>query len=402
MKLNFNFKLGPSRGARLRTLIFWIHLPAGVTAGVVILVMCVTGVLLACQQPAIAWAERSYRSRPPSPGTARLAVEALLERARAERPGLRPTTLTVRADPTAPVTIAVGREGQVLLDAYSGAVLGPGATRTRAFFRAVEDWHRRLAMEGEARETGRAVTGAANLAFLVLVVTGPILWWPRRGSRPVAFFQRGLAGRARDFNGHNVLGIWSALPLLVVVATATVFSYDWANALLFRMVGETPPAPRSRAGGEAAARPGAELATAGLDRLWARAEGQVEGWSTITLRLPGSPEAPAAFSMERGHGRRPDQRAQLTLDRRTAAILSFEPYAAQSRGRQLRTWVRFSHTGEAFGGAGQAVAGVASGAGAVLVATGLALAGRRLTAWSARRSRSQFGVATDSSLTEAP
>ena len=101
-------------------------------------------------------------------------------------------------------------------------------------------------MEGEGRETGRAVTGAANLAFLVLVVTGPILWWPRRGSRPVAFFQRGLAGRARDFNWHNVLGIWSALPLLVVVTTATVFSYDWANALLFRMVGEAPPAPRSR------------------------------------------------------------------------------------------------------------------------------------------------------------
>ena len=403
MKLNFNFILSPDRAARLRRLIFWIHLPAGVTAGLVILVLCVTGALLACQTAAVAWAERGWRSRPPSSGAAHLGVEGLIERARTQRPDLRPTTLTMRSDPTAPVIVAMGRDGQLLLDAYSGTVLGAGAARTRAFFRAVEDWHRRLAMEGEDRETGRAVTGAANLAFLALVVTGPILWWPRRGVRAVALFQRGLAGRARDFNWHNVLGIWSALPLLVMVATATVFSYEWANALVFRMAGEAPPAPRSRPGGDAApGRPGPELATAGLDRLWARAEAQVEGWRAISLRLPGGPEAPATFSIDRGRGGRPDQRAQLTLDRRTAAVLSFEPYAAQSRGRRLRSWVRFSHTGEAFGAVGQTIAGLASGAGAVLVGTGLALAGRRLAGWSARRSRSRYGLSAEPSLTEAP
>ena len=32
---------------RFRTIVFWIHLAAGVTAGVVILVMSVTGALLA-------------------------------------------------------------------------------------------------------------------------------------------------------------------------------------------------------------------------------------------------------------------------------------------------------------------------------------------------------------------
>jgi uncharacterized iron-regulated membrane protein len=404
MKLNFNFMFGPGRASRLRTLIFWIHLPAGVTAGLVILLMCVSGAILACQPSAIAWAERGWRSRPPTSGAGHLGVEALLERARAHRPGLRPTMLTLRADPTAPATIAMGRDGQVLLDAYSGEVLGEGATRARAFFRSVEDWHRRLAMEGEGRGAGRAVTGAANLAFLVLVATGPILWWPRRGVRAVALFQRGLTGRARDFNWHNVLGIWSALPLLVMVATATVFSYDWANTLLFGMVGEAPPA-RSRPGGNAPGSPGSpapDLATSGLDRLWARAEAQVEGWRSITLRLPTAPEAPVTFSIDRGRGGRPDQRAQLTLDRRTAAVLSFEPYAAQSRGRQLRAWVRFSHTGEAFGAAGQAVAGLASAAGAVLVGTGLALAGRRLAGWQARRSRSRFRISAETSLTEAP
>ena len=48
-------------------------------------------------------------------------------------------------------------------------------------------------------------------------------------------------------------------------------------------------------------------------------------------------------------------------------------------------WLRFIHTGEAFGLAGQTVAGLVSAGGAVLVYTGLALALRRLAAWRRRR-----------------
>jgi uncharacterized iron-regulated membrane protein len=55
----------------------------------------------------------------------------------------------------------------------------------------------------------------------------------------------------------------------------------------------------------------------------------------------------------------------------------------------MRTWMRFIHTGEAFGFIGQAIAGIASLGGAVLVWTGLALSWRRLLAWMARRSKAR-------------
>jgi len=47
-------------------------------------------------------------------------------------------------------------------------------------------------------------------------------------------------------------------------------------------------------------------------------------------------------------------------------------------GQRTRRWLRFIHTGEAYGLAGQTVAGLASLAACLLVATGLALAWRRL------------------------
>ncbi|MSR11799.1 MAG: PepSY domain-containing protein, partial [Gammaproteobacteria bacterium] len=59
----------------------------------------------------------------------------------------------------------------------------------------------------------------------------------------------------------------------------------------------------------------------------------------------------------------------------------------QSAGRQARAWVRFLHTGEALGGIGQTLAGIASLAAVLMVWTGLALSWRRLRMYLARARR---------------
>jgi uncharacterized iron-regulated membrane protein len=104
-------------------------------------------------------------------------------------------------------------------------VRGEGATTTRAFFRRVTELHRWVGAVGDRRELGKAVTGAANLAFLFLVVSGAYLWWPRSWTRSavrnVALLRGGLRGKARDFNWHNVVGLWSAIPLFVVVLSGS-------------------------------------------------------------------------------------------------------------------------------------------------------------------------------------
>jgi uncharacterized iron-regulated membrane protein len=78
-------------------------------------------------------------------------------------------------------------------------------------------------------------------------------------------------------------------------------------------------------------------------------------------------------------------RSTLTLDGTSGADLRWEPYVASSAGQKLRGWIRFAHTGELGGVAGEAVASVASAGGAFLVYTGVSLALRRLSAWRVRR-----------------
>ena len=85
-----------------------------------------------------------------------------------------------------------------------------GAKTLRNFFHMVTDWHRWLGTEEESRDIGRAITGACNTAFVVMVVTGVYLWWPRRWTRQVLQAvmvpNLRLRGKPRDWNWHNTAG----------------------------------------------------------------------------------------------------------------------------------------------------------------------------------------------------
>lgn len=409
-----------------RTVLFWMHLVAGSVAGVVVLIMSVTGVLLMYEKQMVAWADtHTYQAGPASPDAARLPIETLIAKVREARPDVMPATVTVQADPAAPAAFAMGREGNLYVHAYTGAMLGGGSREMRDFFRGVTEWHRYVAMQGDNRPFGRSLTGASNLLFLFLVASGFYLWFPKiwntRQFRNVMWFRRGLPGKARDFNWHNVIGFWSAVPLFIVVLSGVVISYPWAGNLVYRVMGEEPPAPQRPGGGapggaggpggaaraegprgegqraegprgegprgEREGRGGAAAGVAldGLNAAWTRAEQQSSAWRSISLRLPASASAPAVFTIDEGYAGQPQKRGTLTLDRRTGDVVRWETYANLTPGRQLRTWLRFAHTGEIFGLTGQTIAGLVSLGGAFLVYTGLALALRRFFAWRKRR-----------------
>jgi uncharacterized iron-regulated membrane protein len=82
----------------------------------------------------------------------------------------------------------------------------------------------------------------------------------------------------------------------------------------------------------------------------------------IMLRLPPRGDGPVTASIQGPDAFHPFQRSQLTLQRATGDVVKWEPYANNSTGRKLRTWVRALHTGEAFGFPGQTVAGLLSAA----------------------------------------
>jgi uncharacterized iron-regulated membrane protein len=373
-----------------RKVIFWLHLIAGIAAGIVILIMSATGVLLMYEKQIIAWSDRAYLEETSTAGAPRVPAETIVATIRNASGGTAPATITFYAGSAAASGAAAGSTYYV--NAHTGELMGTSSPKLRAFFRSVTDWHRYVALAGDSRPLGKSITGASNLIFLFIVVSGAFIWW----RAAVVWFKTGLRSKALYFNWHNVFGVWALVPLFLVVLSATVISYPWASNLVYTVTGTEAPAAGGGRGGNQNNR-ATEVDLTGLDGALARAEATVPGWRTMALRLPADGKAPASFTIDEGRAGQPQHRSTLTVDRKSGEIATLERFEDQNLGRRMRSWLRYIHTGEYYGFLGQTIAGLASFAGVMLVWTGFALSLHRFFGWLKRRDR-QTSASMEGSL----
>jgi uncharacterized iron-regulated membrane protein len=442
-----------------RKILFWSHLAAGLIAGLFIGVMCFTGTLLAFEHEIVEWAERDARRVAVPTKTQRLSLADLQRKLRETQPEFRSTGITLLNHPAAAVTFTAGRDGGFFVNPYTGEAKQPASTKVHDFMHAMTDWHRFLGRGGEQRALGKLINGICNLAFLALALTGLYLWMPRtwswRGVKAVAFFNFKSSGLVRDFNWHNVIGLWSAPILIVLTLTAVPISFRWGGDLLYQLTGEQPPArptpgqasPVGAASAFEINRPTPGSHPLSQDTLLAAVQQNFPRWEQITFRSGGAQRGPRRSAANGGAAtqprdvtsanttvqplarqsaeatfastQNPDTKSEtpsgrpapqpvtivvresdswprtaattLTIHPFTGEVLKREGYTDLTAARQIRSWTRFLHTGQALGWPGQLVAGLACLGGCFLVYTGFALSFRRFF----KRRKPGLPVATD-------
>ncbi len=362
-----------------RKIVFWLHLCSGILAGIFILIMCVTGALLAFEPDILEFAESNMRVVEITSETAeKLSAAEIIEKVRQAKPEAKPSGITFQNEKSSAVTVALGRDRQLFLNPYTGEITGEGSKNWRGTFRVIEDAHRWLALEGDGKTVGKSLNDAANLLFLVLAISGLYIWFPRnfswRNFKAILWFRRGLKGKARNFNWHNTIGFWTSLVLIILTITGAIISYQWAGNLIYTLTGNEVPKQQPRS-------PQPENQEFALlenvNEIFARAENHTN-WKTISLRLPVTNDS-AVFTIDEGIYWNKFGRSTLTIDAKTAEVSKWETYGEQNAGRQLRSWARFTHTGETFGFIGQCIAFLACVGGAFLVFTGFSLALKRFS-----------------------
>jgi uncharacterized iron-regulated membrane protein len=226
-----------------------VHLWIGLTAGLVVSVVGLTGSLYVfAPELSAALAPELLRvpaaSRPLPPLDTREVVRRV-EAATGAR--IESVQWPLRGRETYWRKLA-GREPWIFADPRTGAVLGTDRDRAVVrFFEWVLAVHTSLTM----RDVGYVVTGASSLALaLVLVSTGLFLRWPRRG-RPLSprvrqallVRWRGATARRRTFDLHNVVGVWASVPLVALALTGAYWSFPDATQ---RVVDAIPARRRPR------------------------------------------------------------------------------------------------------------------------------------------------------------
>ncbi len=374
-----------------RKIIFWIHLISGLVAGIVVAVMSITGIAIAFEEEILDWIDRDLaRVEVPENGEP-MRLEELIKRVRTERPDFPADYIIIPRNSRTAYQFMVGYGNPLYVDPYTGSMAETKAEGAHDIIHVLEVLHRFFGLYGENTWLiGRYINGAANLAFLLLCVTGLYIWIPRvakwRIVKKSLLLDRKATKRARDWNWHNVFGIWSLPGLFILSATAVVISYEWGHKVPFLLFGEEPP--KSRNFGMMAVEPARTPEPAADARLLPYNEAiqstriQYADWVSIGIHLP-EPLAedeiapPLKLDLVRPDYMPSRAWAPVEVDPYTGEILQIVAFQDRSPGLRARVWTRFIHTGAGFGIWGKIVASVFTAGSLFLVYTGFALSYRR-------------------------
>jgi uncharacterized iron-regulated membrane protein len=360
--------------------VFWAHLITGLVAGFFVLCMSSSGVLLTYERQIKELSEMRYTVSP-TPSSTRLSTDevvGILQQLKPEEPHIYIRWVNREG---AAIPAWAGKTSY-LLHPYTGEVLRHGEGLAADFFHVVTDFHRYLAFAGEYRVIGKNITAYANLLFLFLLISGLYLWLPRRFNKK-AFKQylllprRYLNTQHRNRQWHLVFGIWCLPILFVLVSTATIFHFSWANTALYGAFGESVPQREKHLEVTSLA---ADIIP--YDTLFSKAKQHAnnngyENWYSMWVEI-GDSENEARFYIDKSIGHRQELAYSLFFDTRSGDVAKVLRKQDWSRGGQAWGTARFLHTGEYFGIVGQTIAGFASLIACLLVYTGVVLAWRRL------------------------
>jgi uncharacterized iron-regulated membrane protein len=198
----------------LRRAIFQIHLWLGLSLGVYIVVLSLTGSVLVYRSELVAW----FRTPVPAPdaSTKPLSTDAIRAAAQQAYPDHEVADVKVAITRrTAVANVTVQRNGEAterLFNPYTGVDLGDSFTRGE---RAVL-WTVRLHDDLLNGTSGRYWNGMASALVTLLCLTGAIVWWPgvNRWRRSLVI-KRGSGWRRFVWDLHSATGAWLFLFILM-------------------------------------------------------------------------------------------------------------------------------------------------------------------------------------------
>jgi sulfite reductase (NADPH) flavoprotein alpha-component len=234
------------------------------------------------------------------------------------------------------------------------------------FFGFILNLHRFLA----AGEYGKQVTAACTLILVFFCLSGLYLRWPRQALNWRVWLTLDWAKKGRSFNWdlHSVFGTWCLIVYLLLAVTGLMWSYDWFNNGVTKLIGDPPVAgEQRRGGGGPRPAPGPRDAVpvqvaaadyAAIADTIAKTAGP--DLKAYNLRMPQAPGQMATVFYVLKDAPHPRALNQITLDPANGQLKSVSRYADKRYGAQLLVSNYSLHTGSYWGLPGRIVITVAA------------------------------------------
>lgn len=222
-------KKGPST---FRKVVGKLHLWLGLASGLIVCFLGITGCMLAFERE-IENATQPYRFVAATDITP-LSPSVLQQIATAALPGKKLHSLSYEPGKSV-IASFYNNEPEyyylVFIHPNTGKVLHT-KDMSRDFFRVIINGHFYLWLPPAI---GQPIVATATLIFVVLLVTGIILWWPKNKAARKQRFTVKLNARWRRINYdlHNVLGFYMSWVIIFIAFTGLVWGFAWFAKTVF-------------------------------------------------------------------------------------------------------------------------------------------------------------------------
>lgn len=378
----------------MKKLWFQLHWFVGITAGTVLMVIGLTGAVLAFREQILDALNPGVRTVAVQDAPV-LAPQQFAQAARLARPHERVTSIILYDTPGASARIGLApapgeRRGETIyLNPYTAALLPE--LRYEGFFEWNERLHRFLLME---RDTGKMFSGTLAFMLLGLTLTGLYLRWPRRlwDWRTWLTFDTRMKGRSFLWGLHSVAGTWVLVVFVMFTLSGVYWAFDPIRNMADGWMGTLRPPREAAAPKPKGARPPASAAP-DLGASWATFQQHAPDWQMAFLRLPERASAPLQILWVAKDAPHVRARSSMSINQQTGALVKNELYADKPLGARIQSTIYPLHIGTYFGVTGQIIVFIAA----------LALPGFGITGWMlyldrrkqkriARAERAQFAA----------
>jgi uncharacterized iron-regulated membrane protein len=222
----------------MKKLIGKIHLYLGLTSGIIVFVISITGCILAFEQE-IKAVTQPYMFYEKQDGGKVLPPSALAAIAEKELPGKKANGMLYDVP---------GRNAQVGFynadpEYYYVVYLNPFTGKVAKiwdedgdFFHLVLHGHYYLWLP---ETIGQPVVASATLIFFIMMISGMVLWWPKNKAAAKQRFsiKWNAAWRRKNYDLHNVLGFYALSIGIILSLTGLVWGFQWFSQGLYTATG---------------------------------------------------------------------------------------------------------------------------------------------------------------------
>lgn len=372
-----------------------IHLWLSVPFGIIITLICFSGAMLIFE-PEITRALKSEVYYVSEVKDTTLPMDSLMETVKATLPdSVSITGVTVFADRerTYQVNLSKPRRASLFIDQYSGQITG--RYERLGFFSTMFKLHRWLLdsanPHGEGVKTGKLLVGISTLVFVIALISGVVIWWPRarkKFRRSITItFSDGWRGFWKSL--HVAGGMYALIFVLAMALTGLTWSFDWYRSAFYAVCGvehtprnmgqaapgaskdtESPRGRRGERGGRGEERGGRGEGRRGEGHRgeghrgeghwgegrhghggghrhsefgrWQQVYNELKAQNPDAPQITVGPETATVTLGTTGNGRASDR---YEFNRRSGEITPATKYADSPEADKLRGWIYAIHTG---------------------------------------------------------